>query len=153
MLVLATQARSRRSFLVADFLGLAPVAAHYVLLSAPAGAAMSALYMVVDIAAAFQDRYRWLRRGYLLLYPAAVVLVALTFDAAFDLLALGGTLAAIAARRRSSMRSLLALIVVSCLGWGLYGVFAQSVSQVVFSGAYAILGLLGITRIRYLTHA
>lgn len=138
---------------MADFCGLVPVVAHYLLLDAPAGAAMSALYMVIDVTAAFEDRSRRIHRLFMLHYVLAAALVALTYQAPFDLLALFGTLSAIVSRQQKQMRHLLLLIAVSCIGWGLYGVFAGSIGQVVFSTIYALFSVLGIRRIAYQTHA
>lgn len=127
--------------------------AHYLILDAPTGAAMSALYMAIDVTAAFSERSRLARRAFFLHYVLAALLLGVTYRAATDLLALFGTVAAIASRQQPEMRHLLALIVVSSLGWGLYGVFAGSVSQVVFSAVYALFSLLGIWRIERRTHA
>lgn len=62
-------------------------------------------------------------------------------------------LTAVASRRQSAMRPLLGLVVVSAVGWGVYGAFVGSYSQVVFSVAYAAFGLVGIRRIERLKHA
>jgi len=129
------------------------VVAHYLILDAPAGAAMSALYMVIDVTAAFSERFRLARRAFFVHYALAALLLGVTYRAATDLLALFGTVAAIASRQQPQMRGLLALIVVSSLGWGLYGFFAGSISQVVFSVAYALFSLLGIWRLDRRTHA
>lgn len=146
LLVLATQIGSRREFLIADFCGLVPVVAHYILLDARAGAAMSALYMVIDVTATIDDRPTLSRRIFLGHYGLAAVLVAVTWRGSADLFALFGTLAAILSRQQERMRPLLLLIVVSCVGWGLYGFLAGSVSQVAFSTVYAAFSLLGVRR-------
>lgn len=138
---------------MADLVGLAPVVVHYLMLDAPAGAALSALYMVIDITAVFDERSRHVRRLYPVHYVLAGLLAALTYGAPIDVLALLGTWAAIASRQQKGMRRLLALLVASTLGWGLYGLFAGSVGQVAFSAVYALAGSLGLRRITHQTHA
>lgn len=153
LLLAATQAKTRGRFLVLDVCGLVPVTAHYLLLEAPAGAAMSALYLVIDVSAALEDppgraRDRLLAQGAL-----AALLIGLTWRTAADLAALAGTLAAVVSRQQAEMDRLLWLVVASTAGWGLYGVLAGSVAQVAFSAAYALAALLGIWRIARPTHA
>ena len=153
VLILATQVRRRRTFLIADFAGLVPVVAHYVMMDAYAGAAMSGLYMLVDLCAVLiADRPVLLRRAFWGFHGLAIALVAVTFAGWIDLLALFGTIAAVASRQQKYMRPLLGLIVVSCVGWGLYGLLVGSVAQVVFSVTYAAFSLLGIFRQQRPTH-
>lgn len=153
VLLAATQVESRLRFLVVDFCGLGAVGVHYALLDATTGAALSALYMAIDVTAVLADRYDVVRRGFYVHYALAVVLVGATYRSPVDLAALFGTLTAVASRRQSAMRPLLGLLVVSAVGWGVYGAFVGSYSQVVFSVAYACFGLLGIRRIGRSTHA
>jgi hypothetical protein len=152
ILLLATQISTRRGFLIADYCGLIPVATHYALLGAPVGAAMSILYMLIDMTAVFENRAKFIRHLYLVYYILAIILAGITFQQATDLFALFGTLAALISRQQSQMHHLLLMIVVSCVGWGLYGIFAGSVAQVVFSMVYALFSLLGIWRIVRQTH-
>ncbi len=56
LLVLATFARTRTRFLAVDIAGLVPVVAHYAMLDATAGAALSAFYMMSDTVAALAAR-------------------------------------------------------------------------------------------------
>jgi len=114
---------------------------------------MSALYMLIDVTAAFDERSRRVRRLYFVHYLLAAVLTGLTYRGAADLLALFGTWAAIASRQQREMRRLLALLVASAVAWGLYGLYAGSFSQVAFSTLYALAGALGIWRIVHQTHA
>lgn len=153
ILLAATQARSRSGFLAVDLCGLVAVTAHYVLLGAPAGAAMSALYLAIDTAAVLEEWTGLSRRWYVALYALAAALLGLTYEAPADLAALFGTFAAVASRQQRDMCPLLLLLVVSSFGWGLYGWLVGSVSQVVFSAAYATFGLLGVWRIGRQTHA
>lgn len=147
VLILATQLRRRRLFLVIDFCGLTPVVLHYVLLDALAGAAMSALYMLVDLTVALARRPRTIRSAYGACYAVAGVTIFMAYEAPTDLLAAAGTIAAVVARQQPAMRRLLAWIVVSCVGWGLYGYFAGSLAQIAFSSVYAVASTLGIVRL------
>ncbi|MFW6192867.1 MAG: YgjV family protein [Gemmatimonadota bacterium] len=153
VLLVATQVGSRARFLAVDFCGLGAVVAHYILLDAPTGAAMSALYMAIDVTSGLRDRSELARRGFVAHYGLAVLLVAFTYRGPADLAALFGTLAAVASRQRDEMRPLLLLLVVSSVGWGAYGALVGSVSQVSFSAAYATFSLLGVWRLERQTHA
>lgn len=153
VLLLATQIQSRRGFLIADLLGLGPVVAHYVLLDAVAGAAMSALYIAIDVTAAFDERWPLVKRLFPVHYLLAALVATLTFTGMPDLLVLLATWTAIASRQQRGMRRLLPLLVASSLGWGLYGVFVGSVGQMAFSTAYALAGSVGLWRIVRRTHA
>ena len=144
---------SRARFLAVDACGLGAAVAHYLLLDAPTGAAMSALYLAIDGTAAFRDRSDLVRRGFAAHYGLAALLVAVTWQGPADLAALFGTLAAVASRQQEDMRPLLLLLVVSTAGWGVYGALVGSVGQVAFSVAYATFGLLGVWRIDRQTHA
>lgn len=152
VLILSTQLGSRRNFLIADICGLIPVILHYLLLGAPAGAALSALYVAIDVTAALLRRSRWARGLFPGFYLLAVAATAAVYAAPRDLLALSGTLAAVLSRRQAEMHRLLGLVLASCVGWGLYGFLAGSIGQAVFSSVYGLFSLVGILRIRHQTH-
>jgi len=147
VLIYATQLRRRRVFLLVDFCGLAPVVAHYILLDAPAGAAMSGLYMLIDLTVAFQHRSLAIRRAFWLYYLVAAAMISFTYHGPADLLAVGGAVAAIIARQQPVMRRLLTWIIISCIGWAIYGYFAGSIAQIAFSTVYAIASGVGILRL------
>lgn len=147
VLIAATQVRRRRLFLAVDFVGLAPVVAHYILLDAFAGAAMSALYMLIDLTVAYQHRSLAVRRAFWVYYLVAGFMIAFTYQGPFDLLALAGTLAAVVARQQPTMRRLLVGIILSCVGWAAYGYFAGSFAQIAFSTTYALASAVGLLRL------
>lgn len=145
LLVFSTFARSRLRFLVADITGLIPVVIHYVMLAAPAGAALSAFYMLSDVVAAFAAR-RPARLAYWLFYPLALVVGWVFWAGPTDLFAIVGTVLAIAARHQRQVWRIQALIVVSTAGWGTYGLLVGSLVQVAFSTAYGLAALVNAVR-------
>ncbi len=145
LLVFSTFARTRLRFLLTDITGLVPVIVHYVMLAAPVGAALSAFYMLSDVAAAFSER-RAARLAYWLFYPLAVVIGWLFWAGPADLLAIVGTVLAVAARHQRSVWRIQALIMVSTVGWGTYGLLVGSLVQVVFSTVYGVAALANAAR-------
>ncbi|MCP4381425.1 MAG: YgjV family protein [Hyphomicrobiales bacterium] len=145
LLVLATFARSRFRFLVLDFLGLVPVAAHYVMLAAPAGAALSVFYMCADAVAALPGGSRR-RLIYWVFYPLVAVITWFFWIGVVDLAAAAGTALAIVARHQVRTWRILALIGASTVGWGLYGVLVGSIAQVVFSAVYGSVAVFNAIR-------
>jgi hypothetical protein len=153
LIFLSPFVRRRRVFLLMDISGLAPVALHYALLGAPVGAALSLLYIAMDVVSGLRVRYAVARYAYWLFYPAGIVITYLTFSSLYGLAALAGTLFAIRSRQHPSFATLKILIFLSAVGWGVYGFYAQSWSQMIFSVAYAGSSLFGATReLRRPTH-
>jgi len=146
ILAAAPLLRSKRGFLFADIAGVVPVTAHYMLMGAKAGAAMSAMYFVMDVMALMRDRGPWARRAYLLVYLAALGVLWLVWEGPVDLLAGAGALLAVAARQQTSTVRLKLLVFASALAWGAYGVIAGSIPQMLFSAFYAASGLYGAWR-------
>ncbi len=145
LLVLSTFARARLRFLLIDIAGLVPVIAHYVILAAPVGAALSAFYMLSDVVAAFSER-RAARVAFWLFYPLAVAIGWVFWAGPADLLAIVGTVLAVAARHQRSVWRIQALILVSTIGWGTYGLLVGSVVQVAFSMIYGVAALANAVR-------
>ncbi len=145
LLVFSTFARVRLRFLLTDITGLVPVVVHYVMLAAPMGAALSAFYMMSDVVAAFSER-RAARIAYWLFYPLALVFGWLFWAGPADLLAIAGTVLAVAARHQRSVWRIQALILVSTIGWGTYGFLVGSVVQVAFSTVYGAAALANAVR-------
>jgi hypothetical protein len=145
LLVLSTFARTRLRFLLVDIAGLVPVIVHYVMLAAPVGAALSAFYMMSDVGAAFAEK-RAARIIYWLFYPLAVAIGWFFWAGPADLLAIVGTVLAVAARHQRSVWRIQALIVVSTIGWGTYGLLVGSVVQVAFSTVYGTAALANAVR-------
>ena len=145
LLVLATFARTRFRFLLLDFLGLIPTAVHYVMLAAPAGAALTAFYMCADAVSALpaQSRKRLL---YWAFYPLVVVLTWAFWTGPVDLLAGTGTALAIVARHQTLTWRIQALVCLSTIGWGTYGFMVESLAQVVFSIVYGTAALFNAFR-------
>jgi len=135
--------RRRRSFLAFDIAGLVQVVIHYVLLGAPVGAALSALYIAMDLVSDLRLRHPAARRGYWLFYPMAAAATILGYRGLSDLSALAGAVLAVASRQQANFAALKFLVFCSAIGWGVYGYYAQSWSQVVFSTAYAGSALFG----------
>lgn len=148
LLLIATQADRTRRFLALDATGLVPVVIHYLMLGAGAGAVMSALYLLVDVVHLLIRGARAAFLALALAYAAALSLLILWFEGPIDLLALAGTVAAIQARREEHMIPLLSWIIVSCVGWGIYGYLAGSYAQLAFSTLYAAASAVGILRLR-----
>jgi hypothetical protein len=143
LILLAPLARARALFLALDIAGLVPVSLHYWMLDAPTGALLCLLYVFVDVVSIWLPGRASVRRAYFGLYPLAALLTWLAFVDLRDLLALAGTLIAVASRQQSNNAALKALIFASAFGWGAYGVAVGSVSQVVFSCIYAATSLFG----------
>ncbi len=145
LLVYSTFARTRLRFLLTDITGLVPVIVHYVMLAAPVGAALSAFYMLSDVAAAFSER-RAARIVYWLFYPLAVIIGWFFWAGPADLLAIVGTVLAVAARHQRSVWRIQALIMVSTIGWGTYGLLVGSLVQLIFSTVYGAAALANAAR-------
>lgn len=140
LILASTRARTKRTFLILDAAGVALVAAHYLALGQIAGAAYSALYGVMDIAA-FTVRGRF-RGG---LRVLALVLIAggwlATGLVPLAALAAAGSALAVLGRFARGLTRTLFLVALSTTFWGLYGVFAGSWPQIAFSLVYGVMAL------------
>lgn len=145
LLIVATFAKTRTRFLLIDIAGLTPTVVHYLMLNAAAGAALSAFYMISDAVAALASR-RVARAAYWLFYPAAGLIGWFFWSGPADLLAIGGTILAVAARHQRPVWRIQALVLASTIGWGAFGFAAGSYVQVVFSSIYGTAALLNAIR-------
>lgn len=145
LLVVATFAKTRTRFLLIDIAGLAPTAIHYVMLNAAAGAALTAFYMASDAVAALAGQ-RAARAVYWVFYPAAGLVGWIFWAGPSDLLAIGGTILAVAARHQRPVWRIQTLVVASTIGWGAYGFVSGSYVQVIFSSVYGAAALLNAIR-------
>lgn len=152
ILVLATFAQKRLRFLILDVLGLLPVAGHYLMLGATAGATLSLLYMGFDIVAALATR-QLARRAYWLFYPVACLLGWWFWSGPSDFLAIVGTLFAVASRQQTQVWRIQALIAISALGWGAFGIAVGSMAQIAFSSVYGIAATANAIRFVRMRHA
>lgn len=137
-------AKSRTAYLVLHGIAMVPIAAHYVMLGAPAGAVLSLVYLGADIVG---GRWPGSLRALGVLVLAALAAFAPTYSGPADLLGLFGTLVFVASRAVSGHAATLAIAAVSTLTWGAYGWFEQSYSQVLFSALYVLSCLTGLVRI------
>jgi hypothetical protein len=125
---------------------MAPVALHYHLLGAPAGMLLSLFYLFADLSVPVARRIGrmvWLQAALAL---AAAGVVALFWQGPADLLPLAGTLMVIGSRGMRRYLRLLALMLVSTLMWGGYGLLVSSYSQVGSSAIYAMTCAVGLVR-------
>ena len=135
MILVSLFSKTQRAVFLLDLAGCVIVAAHFVMLSAYAGAALSLVYAVKDIIGMFPSRRLKLAAGFGM---AALILVApLILQLSWvDGLAIAGSLVALAARLSPGLTLTLFLIAFSTIFWGLYGAFVGSLSQVLFSCLY-----------------
>lgn len=150
VIVASTRAKTRTTFLLLDIAGMVPVVIHYIMLGRPVGAALSGFYIAIDaMAAALHHKpSRSLRLAYLANYPIAIALLAWLWTDWRDLAAFLGTILAVEARRHSTLALIKLLVAISSAGWLVYGVFSQSIAQVVFSAVYGVMALLAARRDR-----
>lgn len=143
ILMAAPLARRRRRFVAIDAAGLAPVIAHYLWLNAAAGAAYSALYAVMNIAALVCEGRTLRRAAWALAVAAAALIPAFGADLA-AVIAAGATIAAFLARTREDHRARNVLVAASAAGWLSYGLLAGSWAQAAFSSVYGAVALAAI---------
>lgn len=136
---LSPLARDRSKYLWSHAAAMVPIAAHYVLLDALSGALLSLSYLAADAVA-----LRWPNRRMplLLVGVGATVATALAWSGPDDLLGLGGTLIFMASRLAKTHFQTLLVAGGSTVLWGLYGWTQGSISQVIFSAAYAVFCLV-----------
>lgn len=150
LIIASTRAHKRSTFLTLDIAGMVPVAAHYLILDRPVGAALSGFYIAIDLVAAalHDDSKPWVRFAYLFTYVAALAIVAALWTDWRDIAAGFGTLLAIEARRHSSLVIIKLLVALSSAGWLTYGVLAGSLAQTIFSAVYGAMALVAARRDR-----
>jgi len=146
VLVVAPLTRTRHRFLLLDILGMVPVGVHYVMLKATGGAALCAIYILMDLIAFHLHSSVAMRRIYYGFYPVAAIFTAVAWTGPADLLALAGTLFAVASRQQPGLTLLKFLVFLSAVGWGAYGILAGSVSQTLFSLFYGGAALFAVFR-------
>ena len=146
VLVVAPLTRTRRRFLLLDILGMVPVGIHYLMLKATGGAALCAIYILMDLVAFRLHSSVAMRRIYYGFYPVAAMFTAAAWTGPADLFALAGTLFAVASRQQPGLKLLKFLVFLSAVGWGIYGVLAGSVSQTLFSVFYGSAALFAVLR-------
>lgn len=147
MMLAATQMRSRTRLLLADMSGNLVAAIHYVGVGGLAGAVYCFSYALFDaVALKVPARHRALIMAAVQI--AAVGFLLLAGLIWIDALAIAGSAVAALARMQKHLRLMLALIAVSTVLWGIYGLAVQSWPQVVFSTVYAALSVHALLRPR-----
>ncbi|WP_370178845.1 YgjV family protein [Alteriqipengyuania sp.] len=141
---LSPLARDRSRYLWSHAAAMVPIAAHYVLLDALSGALLSLSYLAADAVA-----LRWPERKapLVLVGAGATIATALAWSGPDDLLGLGGTLIFMASRFAQTHLTTLLVAGASTVLWGLYGWTQGSISQVIFSAAYALFCLVRMAMI------
>lgn len=146
-ILVSTAMPTRRRLLLADMVGNIAVALHYALLGAGAGAAFSAAYAAMDVIA--HDSSQRVRvSGAAVVMAAASIVVVLSEPAWTGALALVATSIAVLARLLLRTSTMLLLIAVSTVLWGVYGAVSGSTPQVAFSAVYSVMALVGFVRRR-----
>jgi hypothetical protein len=148
VMLIAARRRNRTALLALDAFGVALVSLHWVLLQEWAAAWLNSLYVAINVGAVAFVSERGSHRAYLALYPMAAAVVLVSFHGATDVLALAGTILAVLAKQTADLARLRALIIVSGLCWGLYGMLASSIPQVVFSAVFVATHAYELLRLR-----
>ncbi len=146
LFILAPLAKSRPVFLTMDAVGMVPIAIHYVLLGAPAGAALSLIYALADVAVPLARRPLHMRAAQAGLFLCAIAVTLFFWSGPRELLSLAGTALVILSRGTGNYRLLLIIVLISTIFWGSYGLLTGSYSQLVFSTLYVITCLWRLAR-------
>ncbi|GEM_PF-3865005 len=143
LFALSPLAGSRGRYLALHGIAMLPIAAHYVLLEAMAGALLSLVYLAADLVGSRSERARW---WLLALAGAALAILIPVYESALDLLALAGTFIFLLSRATPDFAKSLIIAGISTIGWGVYGWLEGSYSQVLFSAAYALFCAISLMR-------
>ncbi len=141
LIILSLFSTTQRKVFILDFIGCIIVALHFVVLGAVGGAILSLLYAVKDLVGLIRnDFYKYT--------SAALIVVLMLLSPLFlpmqnrDILALIGSIIALASRISPKLATTLFLIALSTVFWGAYGFVVGSIGQVVFSTVYAIIAFV-----------
>lgn len=140
-ILLSTRMKTKPGFLISDMTGNVIAGTHYVFLGGVSGVLFCGAYALFDLAALKLGRAGLPVLG-VLLGGACVILLFLNPGWA-DLIAVIGSVVAVASRLQSDMRWVLLLAAASSLFWGTYGLMMGSWPQVGFSATYITLGVYG----------
>lgn len=140
-ILLSTRMKTKPGFLISDMTGNLIAGTHYVFLGGAGGVLFCWAYALFDLAALKLGRAGLPVLG-TLLGGACVILLFLNPGWA-DLIAVTGSVVAVASRLQSDMRWVLLLAAGSSLFWGTYGLMMGSWPQVGFSATYVALGVYG----------
>ncbi len=144
IILLSTRMKTRPGFLIADMTGNGIAGLHYVFLGGAAGVLFCWAYSLFDLAALKLGKAGLSALG-TLLGGACLILLFLNPGWA-DLVAVIGSVVAVASRLQTDMRWILLLAALSSVFWATYGLLFGSWPQVGFSCTYIVLSLIGAWR-------